>query len=118
MFAGGVARNLCLKNLLEDPSGKSAKIPEDPQMEGAYGTAIIAQDSINRSEDKVVVYFNSNLLGIGEEALGSILMKSLLKTLTDMETIPSRLTFINSGVRLASDEHLQKGLPHIEQTVS
>lgn len=52
---------------------------------------------------KVVVYINSHLLGIGDEALGAILMRSFLKTLLDMETKPSRLILINSGVQLASE---------------
>lgn len=52
---------------------------------------------------KVVVYINSHLMGIGEEALGAILMRSFLKTLLDVETKPSRLILINSGVRLATE---------------
>ena len=52
---------------------------------------------------KVVVYINSHLMGIGEEALGAILMRSFLKTLVDMETKPSRLILVNSGVRLSSE---------------
>jgi len=53
--------------------------------------------------DKVVVYINSNLLGIGEEALGTILMRAFLKTLLDLKPIPSKLIFINSGVRLTTE---------------
>ena len=52
---------------------------------------------------KVVVYINSHLLGIGDDALGAILMRSFLKTLMDLEIKPSRLILINSGVRLASE---------------
>ena len=52
---------------------------------------------------KVVVYINSNLLGIGEEALGTILMRLFLKTLLDLKPIPSKLIFINSGVRLTAE---------------
>jgi len=52
---------------------------------------------------KVVVYINSDLLGVGDEALGSFLMKAFLKTLLDLEKIPDRLILINSGVRLASE---------------
>jgi selenium metabolism protein YedF len=52
---------------------------------------------------KVVVYINSQLMGIGEEALGAILMRSFLKTLLDIETKPSRLILVNSGVRLSSE---------------
>ena len=52
---------------------------------------------------KVVVYINSDLLGAGDEALGSFLMKAFLKTLLDLEKKPDRLILINSGVRLASE---------------
>lgn len=52
---------------------------------------------------KVVVYINSELLGVGDEALGSFLMKAFLKTLLDLEKMPDRLILINGGVRLASE---------------
>ncbi len=58
---------------------------------------------IDEKIKKVVVYINSHLLGIGDEALGAILMRTFLKTLSDMEIKPSRLILINSGVRLASE---------------
>ncbi len=45
VFAGGVARDLCLKYLLEEALGKKIKVPQDPQIVGAYGAAIIAQES-------------------------------------------------------------------------
>jgi selenium metabolism protein YedF len=59
-----------------------------------------------RSEEKirdVVVYISSQFLGIGDEALGAILMRSFLKTLLDIEIKPSRLILVNSGVRLSSE---------------
>jgi selenium metabolism protein YedF len=59
--------------------------------------------NLARKEEKVVVYINSHLLGAGEDRLGSILMRSFLKTLLDMEVGPFRLILINSGVRLASE---------------
>jgi len=52
---------------------------------------------------KIVVYIHSHLLGIGEEALGTILMRSFLKTLLELEPKPTQLILINSGVRLASE---------------
>jgi len=52
---------------------------------------------------RVLVYINSHLLGVGDEKLGSILMKTFLKTLGDLEPKPFRLILINSGVRLASE---------------
>jgi (R)-2-hydroxyacyl-CoA dehydratese activating ATPase len=44
VFAGGVAKNLCLRHLLADALGCDVKVPENPQMVGAYGAALIAQD--------------------------------------------------------------------------
>jgi len=58
--------------------------------------------SVQKAE-KVVIYINSNLLGIGEEALGTILMRAFLKTLLDLKPIPSKVIFINSGVRLTTE---------------
>jgi len=57
----------------------------------------------NEKMKRIVVYINSHLLGGGDEALGSFLMKSFLKTLLDLETKPSRLILVNSGVKLAAE---------------
>ncbi|MFB3885204.1 MAG: sulfurtransferase-like selenium metabolism protein YedF [Thermodesulfobacteriota bacterium] len=54
--------------------------------------------------EKVVVYLSSHLLGVGDETLGSFLMKAFLKTLLDLEKRPDRLILINSGVQLASED--------------
>jgi len=64
--------------------------------------AKIAEESKRRGQ-KVVVYVNSQFLGVGEEALGTILIRSFFKTLLDSETKPFRMIFINSGVRLTSE---------------
>jgi len=45
VFAGGVAKNPCIKRFLDDALGCEVKVPENPQIVGAYGAAIIAQDS-------------------------------------------------------------------------
>jgi selenium metabolism protein YedF len=64
------------------------------------------EEKAARKEKKgkeVVVYINSDLLGVGDEALGSFLMKAFLKTLLDLEKKPDHLILINSGVRLVSE---------------
>ena len=43
VFAGGVARNPCIRHLLGEALRCEVKVPEDPQMVGAYGAAILAQ---------------------------------------------------------------------------
>ena len=62
----------------------------------------IAEES-KREGQQVVVYIHSQYLGVGEEALGMILIRSFFKTLLDSETKPFRIIFINSGVRLTSE---------------
>lgn len=42
LFAGGVARNPCMRRLLEQSLGREVMVPEDPQMVGALGAAILA----------------------------------------------------------------------------
>ncbi len=42
VFAGGVARNRCMVQILQEATGQEALVPEDPQMVGALGAALIA----------------------------------------------------------------------------
>ena len=42
VFAGGVARNVCMRRLLEETLKKKITVPEDPQMVDAYGAALLA----------------------------------------------------------------------------
>jgi selenium metabolism protein YedF len=50
-----------------------------------------------------VILITSDQLGVGDERLGEILMKSFLNTLWDYEPKPSKLLFINNGVRLTTE---------------
>lgn len=42
VFAGGVAKNKCLANLLEKRLGKQLLLPKEPQIIGAVGAALFA----------------------------------------------------------------------------
>lgn len=42
VFAGGVARNVCMHRLLQESLEEKIAVPEDPQMVGAYGAALLA----------------------------------------------------------------------------
>ncbi len=68
---------------------------------GGYGEEALRK---GKKAEKTVVYINSRLLGAGDEALGSFLMKAFLKTLLDSKAKPDRLILINSGVQLASED--------------
>ena len=54
-----------------------------------------------------VVFISSDQIGTGDPELGAILMKMALYTLSESETAPSSLLFMNSGVKLATTESLE-----------
>jgi (R)-2-hydroxyacyl-CoA dehydratese activating ATPase len=43
VFAGGVAHNPCVHQILQEQLGQPLIIPEDPDMVGALGAALVAQ---------------------------------------------------------------------------
>jgi predicted CoA-substrate-specific enzyme activase len=45
VFAGGVAKNPCIRRLLEETLKRPVLVPEDPQMIGALGAALLAGES-------------------------------------------------------------------------
>ncbi len=45
VFAGGVGRNVCMHSLLEETMEKTIAVPEDPQIVGAYGAGLLAQNT-------------------------------------------------------------------------
>lgn len=51
---------------------------------------------------RVVGYITSCVLGVGDEQLGRILMRAFIKTLKDLDPLPEKLFFVNSGVRLTT----------------
>lgn len=86
--------------------GCSVKVESKGQDFYIHIQNVSGKDKVAGQKEKgksVVIYINSDLLGIGDEALGRFLMKAFLKTLLDLETKPKRLILLNSGVKLASE---------------
>ncbi len=44
VFTGGVAKNPCMQTLLEEKLGRAIRVPQDPQMVGALGAALLAAE--------------------------------------------------------------------------
>jgi len=44
VFAGGVARNQCMVYLIEKALDQEVFVPENPQLLGAYGASLLAQE--------------------------------------------------------------------------
>lgn len=58
---------------------------------------------INRTtgtDRPLVVMITSDKMGIGDDELGTVLMRSFIHTLTEMETQPDVMIFYNSAVKL------------------
>ncbi len=49
------------------------------------------------------IFIGKDAIGSGSEELGQKLMKAFLFTLTEMETKPARIMFMNSGVKLCAE---------------
>ena len=47
IFAGGVARNSCIRHLLAEHIGQEILVPEDPQMVGALGAALLVSSDVS-----------------------------------------------------------------------
>jgi len=57
-----------------------------------------------RIEKKIVVSIRSNTVGRGDDELGTILMRSFIPTLLEIEEKPKKMVFMNSGVKLTMDD--------------
>ena len=52
---------------------------------------------------ETVVFFRSNTVGSGDDELGTILMRSFIPTLLEIDEKPKKIVFMNSGVKLTVD---------------
>jgi selenium metabolism protein YedF len=50
-----------------------------------------------------VILVGSDRLGEGPEELGKLLMKNFIITLLDLDTVPERILFVNSGIFLTTE---------------
>ncbi|MDR2370729.1 MAG: sulfurtransferase-like selenium metabolism protein YedF [Treponema sp.] len=51
-------------------------------------------------DEGLAVAFSKNTMGTGDDALGAILVKAFIYSLTELDNPPETLLFFNSGVRL------------------
>lgn len=55
-----------------------------------------------KSGSDYVVVFNNDFMGFGSEELGKALVKSLIYTITEAESLPSAMLFYNGGIKLTT----------------
>lgn len=76
----------------------ASQIMNEAQTDNVVQATVIAPSSTT------TILVKSNLLGVGAEELGQILMKSFFYTLTqDEQSLPTTVIFLNTGVRLTSE---------------
>jgi selenium metabolism protein YedF len=62
----------------------------------------LKKSSVTPATKSDVLLISSNTMGRGDDVLGNTLMRSFMHTLTEAETRPSRIIFMNSGVKLVA----------------
>ena len=55
------------------------------------------------TDKEIVVFIRSDTIGRGDDQLGTILMRSFLPTLLEIDERPKKIVFMNSGVKLTVD---------------
>jgi selenium metabolism protein YedF len=60
-------------------------------------------DMITSKSSETVLLITSDRLGDGPDELGRLLMKNFIHTLLEASSLPSRMLFLNSGVRLTTE---------------
>lgn len=69
-----------------------------------------------KDDDKKVVFIKSNLLGKGDKELGDILIRGFINTLNQIDPLPKKIIFMNSGVKLScNNEEVIKHLKQLEK---
>jgi len=88
------------------------------EQEGSFYINIVKEEILPEKDNlrgSTVVLVKSNVLGQGDDKLGSILMKSFMYTLTQLEGEVKTLIFINSGVLLTTaGSELIEHIKHLE----
>lgn len=110
-----VADNLALSNVTRFAQTRGADVQSAPDQEGGFSIEVAAgSDSSNaRSGEEAllvcdvpqtvgptVIQVTSKVMGHGDDDLGELLLRSFLKTQSQLETKPSAILFYNDGVKL------------------
>lgn len=74
---------------------------------GIKGQGEIKKEEADKSSDSsnknIVVMFDKDKLGHGNDELGGVLVKGFIYTLTELEVKPRTLLFLNGGVKLTTE---------------
>lgn len=110
-----------LKKLANSMGYKSSSKKQDENfcvsIEKTINTSL-NQDKSNLKfvEERQTILIKTSFLGIGDDSLGSTLMKGFIFTLTQSKPLPKKVMFLNSGVKLTTEnEETVKNLQILEK---
>lgn len=97
------------------PSAASTAAPASTNAPAAAGTPALETSSHGANGGAVAdtLFVSSDKIGSGADELGELLMRGFIKTLLEAKSLPKRIIFMNSGVRLAVE-----GSPSVESLIA
>ncbi len=115
-----VADDLCRSNVTRFAASRNLGTEVEAQDDGTFVVQFsIADDTALSPEagetvDAVtgaasgptVVQVTADTMGAGDDDLGSLLMRSFIKTLPELDSVPEAIVFYNSGVKLCCEGSL------------
>lgn len=83
---------------------------------GCEQCEVLSSEELRALDEKTVVLITTEVLGSGDDILGTRLMKNFLATLPELGSTLWRVVLLNGGVKLASDGH--EALPELQKLES
>lgn len=114
-----VADDLCRSNVTRFAASRKIDTEVEPLEDGAFQISFHAGDALPEEPAPVasesaavaavgptVVQITADTMGAGDDDLGALLMRSFIKTLPELDSLPDAILFYNAGVRLCCEESL------------
>jgi selenium metabolism protein YedF len=110
-----VDNDISRQNLQKMAKGSGCASSFETQADGNILVSISAAEGTSAAEsgaggsappirdEGLVVAFSKNTMGTGDDALGAILVKAFIYSLTELDNPPETLLFFNSGIRLTTE---------------
>ena len=67
------------------------------------GENVIIEEKSQESLADTCIFINSDKMGTGNDELGQVLIKGYIYTLTESKTYPKSILFVNSGIKLTTE---------------
>lgn len=67
------------------------------------GENVIIEEKSQESLSDTCIFINSDKMGSGNDELGHVLMKGYIYTLTESKPYPKNILFVNSGIKLTTE---------------